>query len=169
MNRTHAVGLAAALAITSLAGWLLTASVSERRVPIVVDIAPKRLPTPEEVDADGLGELRAESCICARSEADGDCWSEYRERVSDFEVDSIAASCVPLSIENDCVMTTKGEVCWLTGFGESGVCTIEEAAAVEHAFNAAPAGKEYEAMAAVIVRIRKGDRIRAEPGEGFCT
>ena len=168
VDRTGAIVLAAGLAIIGLTGWLLATSLGERRVPIVAEGAAKRLPTPKEVDAEALGKLAAESCVCERAAAGRDCWAEYRKRIANFEVESIAAACLPLSIENDCVMTTEGEVCWLSSYGMPGVCSDDEAAAVEHAFNTAPPGKEYEAMEAVVARIRRGEKISLQERQGGC-
>lgn len=139
------------------------------------------------VDEKHLQALAIASCECERSgTSEGKCWSEYKSATARYTVSGVATACYPISTEMDCIATSEGEKCVVTGYGRAGVCTQQEAVAVEIAYNEAfkkvTGGRENSddstmriasdaanaAVDAMIARIRRGERIAHANSEGGC-
>ena len=63
------------------------------------------------------------------------CWSDYRRQIAQYETSMAARACAPISTTMDCISTDQGERCIVTGYGISGICTPEEASAVEAVYS----------------------------------
>lgn len=134
-----------------------------------------------------LQTLATSACRCTREKGEANkanCWGEYRAAIADLNVSSVATACFPISTELDCITTDAGEECIVTGFG-NGVCTQEEARAVEAAYSAAwnaegdidtldeaarsrANERANAALAAILERIRRGEKVAAGGPSGGC-
>lgn len=139
------------------------------------------------VDEVKLRALAIASCECERSDKSKSwCWLKYKAATARFSISSAATACAPISTEMDCIATDEGEKCIVTGYGIAGVCTPQEAAAVESAYYSAfdrvtgghddyddttlrKAGDAAnEAVDAIVERIRRGESIAVPNSDGGC-
>ncbi|WP_435417123.1 hypothetical protein WAB17_09515 [Parerythrobacter aurantius] len=137
-----------------------------------------------------LQKLAVSSCRCAGEAGESGenaCWADYKAAISRFKVSNMASACMPVSSEVDCIATDQGEVCISTGFGIPGICTTQEAAAIEEAWHTAydstiaefgSSGDEataaaFEAGDAAVAdaagRIRNGETIAMTGRGGSCS
>jgi hypothetical protein len=153
------------------------------------------------LDKDRLQVLATAACNCTRSKGDAleeACWQDYKAATAPFALNGVGTACAPVSTEMDCIATAAGETCIVTGYSVnagsgdasgSDLCTVEEARAVEQAYQQGwlgPDGKEPDpqdsadwdasnsranaAVNQVLGQIAKGKRIAAaSPVKGGCT
>lgn len=142
-----------------------------------------------KVDGDAMQALAAASCKCTRDGGGGRvvrdaCWRDYETAVADLETYSMATACAPISTEIACTESDGVEACWVTSLGE-GICTAEEAQAVERAYSEA-LNKEGDfdhlneeaaqrankranaAIADILERIRRGESFAHNPTPDGC-
>ena len=131
--------------------------------------------------------LATSACSCTREKGEASeatCWSEYRAAIADRNVSSVATACFPISTELDCIATHAGDECIVTSYG-NGICTEEEAQAVEAAYSAAwnaegdPVTldeatrqranlRANAALEAILDRIKRGETVIASGRSGGC-
>lgn len=131
------------------------------------------------INEDALQRLATAACKCTRS-GDGSsthedpCWQQYKKATSKFQVSSMATACAPVSTELECIATDEGEKCIVTGYYVNGasdefenptVCTVEEAQAIEAAFNR----RSFAGVDDMMRRILAGEAIVAGGPAGGCT
>ena len=170
----------AAIALIAFgAGWWFATDRLERRLSQVVAWQESGtafdLNTPaSSVDIPRLERLALAACRCDDDpdlpRRNKECWQEYDNALSAFaSISSSATACAPISTSIDCIGTDEGEECVVSGYGIKGICTDEEARAVEHAWATAYAKAEAgegqadadhaanAAMANMVNRIRRGE------------
>ncbi len=133
-----------------------------------------------------LQTLATSACRCTREKGDAArkaCWQAYRSATADKDVTAKNVMCA-WAPSKDCISTYAGEQCIVTDFGE-GICTQEEARAVEAAYSAAltAEGKFSDlddlgqvraneranaAVQAILRRLRAGEKVSAPPGARGC-
>lgn len=160
-----------------------------------------RLTAASDLDKDRLQALANAACNCTRSKGDANeeaCWQDYKAATAPFELNGVGTACAPVSTEMDCIATAAGETCIVTGYSVnagsgdasgSDLCTVEEARAVEQAYQQGwlgADGKEPDpqnsadwdasnsranaAVDQVLGQIAKGKRVAAaSPVKGGCT
>jgi hypothetical protein len=133
-----------------------------------------------------LQTLATSACRCTREKGEAArkaCWQAYRAATADKDVTQMDIMCA-WAPSKDCISTYAGEECIVTDFGE-GICTQEEARAVEAAYSAAlTAEGEFSdlddlgqaraneranaAVQSIVRRLRAGEKVSAPPGARGC-
>lgn len=134
-----------------------------------------------------LQTLATSACRCTREKGEAAseaCWQEYKTAIAGRKVGESTTMCWPVSPSLDCISIYGSEECIVTEYGD-GICTKEEAQAVEAAFSAAlnaegnfdtldDAAKSRAnersnaALEAILKRIQRGERIAAGTSSGGC-
>ena len=86
-----------------------------------------------------LQTLATSACRCTREKgkaAETACWQDYKTAIAGREVYETFTMCYPVSPSLDCMSIYGAEECIVTEYGQ-GICTKEEAQAVETAYSAA--------------------------------